>query len=212
MISMRSAISRRIIGGRSASNTSAAFLQSNLAFPSPSSFDDESKSNQSSPSVRTFVSPAYRRHLNRDQFLNKNIRGLKPSIGAKAPGIQVPTLEVAKDMGRSFSEMENEPLLIIAEMGSHSARCEVLKRHIMAVDAVEYEKAEKQLDEIAEKSLEGLAMYALPYKIGITVAMISGFGAIPMVFSVNTAMAFNEVMVTMEVPVPSDLDTVLGKS
>ncbi len=209
MISVRSSMIRSIVGGRSTPNAGAAFLQANLSFPSSSS--DEAKKNNSSPTVRHFVAPAYRRYLNRQKFLQENIRGLKPSIGAHAPGIQKPSLEVAKDMGRSFSEMENDALMVIAEMGSHSARCEVLKRHIMAIDEVDYDTAGKTLDGITAKSLEGLFFYTLPYKIGITCAIVSGVGAIPMVFDISTAMSFNETFVTMDIPPPSDLDTVYGK-
>lgn len=211
MISVRSSMTRSIVGGRSTPNAAAAFLQANLPFPSSSSSSDEAKNNNSSPTVRHFVAPAYRRYLNRQKFLKENIRGLKPSIGAHAEGIQKPSLAVAKDMGRSFSEMENDPLMVIAEMGSHSARCEVLKRHIMCIDEVSYDDAEKKLKEITAKSLEGLSLYTLPYKIGITFAIVAGVGALPMVFDINTAMIFNERFVTMDIPPPSDLDTVLGK-
>uniref|UniRef100_A0A7S0UJQ1 Uncharacterized protein n=1 Tax=Pseudo-nitzschia delicatissima TaxID=44447 RepID=A0A7S0UJQ1_9STRA len=207
MISVRSSMTRSIVGGRSTPNAGAAFLQANLPFPSSSS--DEAKNNNSSPTVRRFVAPAYRRYLNRQQFLKENTRGLKPSIGARAPGIQKPSLEVAKDMGRSFSEMENDPLMVIAEIGSHSARCEVLKRHIMCVDEVDYDTAGKTLEELTAKSLEGLSFYTLPYKVGITLAVVAGVGAIPMVFDISTAMSFNAKFVTMDTPPPSDLDTVL---
>ncbi len=207
MISVRSSMTRGIIGGRRTPNAGAAFLQANLPFASPSF--DETKANNS-PSVRHFVSPAYKRYLEKQKFIQSNIKGLKPSIAAHA-GIQKPTIKVAKDMGRSFSEMENDPLMVIAEMGNHLARCEVLKRHIMAVDDVDYETAEKKFDEITEASLRGLSLYTLPYKIGITVAVIAGVGAVPMVFDINTAMWFNEDFVTMDIPKDDELDTILGK-
>jgi len=206
MISVRSAMSRSIIGGRSSPNAGSAFLQASLPFPSSS---DESRTNNSSPFVRHMTSPAYKRYLKKQQVPKGHVRGLKPSIGAIRPGIQVPNLHIAKDMGKSFSEMENEPLQVIAEMGNHNARYEVLKRHIMAVDEVNYAEAEKTMQKVVEKCKEGLFMYALPYRIGIAIALISGIGAIPMVFDLNTATVFNDKFVTMEYPQPSDLDTIL---
>lgn len=210
MISIRTAMSRSVIGRRSAPNAGAAFAQTNLPFPS--STVDESRANDSSPSVRRFVSPAYKRYQEKQKVLSESTRGIKPSIGALQDGIQVPTKSVAKDMGMSFSEMENEPLQIIAEMGNHSARYEVLQRHIMAVDDVEYDEAGKRMQEIEAKCKEGLFLYALPYRVGIFVSVVGGLGAIPMVFDINTAHSFNEAFVTMEVPPADEIDTILGKS
>lgn len=118
-------------------------------------------------------------------------------------------MEVARSMGWGFSEMENEPLAVIAEMGNHKAREEVLTRHIMAVDNVNYAQARKTLDEIASKNREGLMIATMPYKIAIAVALITGFGSIPMVFDIEVALWFNEKFVTMEIPPPDDLDTCL---
>lgn len=210
MISIRSAMSKNVIGRRSGPNAGAAFLQANLPFPTKS--DDESRTNDPSPSVRHFSSPAYRRYQAKKKQEAENVRAFKPSIGALQDGIQVPTKIVARDMGMSFSEMENEPLQIIAEMGNHSARYEVLQRHIMAVDDVEYDVAGVRMQEIEARCKEGLFLYALPYRIGIAVSVFAGLGAIPMVFDFNVASIFNEACVTMEVPPPDELDTRLGKS
>lgn len=199
-------MSRSVIGRRNAPNAGAAFLQANLPFPTKS-VDDESRTSDSSPTVRHFASPAYRRYQAKQKAEATTIRAFKPSIGALQDGIQVPTKKVALDMGMSFSEMENEPLQIIAEMGNHSARYEVLQRHIMAVDDVEYEEAGKRMQEVEARCKEGLFLYALPYRIGIVVSVAVGIGAIPMVFDFTTADIFNASFVTMEVPPPDDLDT-----
>ena len=210
MISIRSAISRSVVGGqRTNPNAAAAFLQANVPFPSTSSSSDETKSNHDT-TVRHLASPAYRRYKKKYTYQG-DTRATKPSIGALRPGIQVPTIEVAKDMGKSFTEMENEPLMIIAEMGNHEARTEVLKRHIMAVDEVDYPKAGKRMDEISKMNRKNLFLYVLPYRIGIASALVLGLGSIPMVFNLPVATAFNEQFVTMEIPEPSDLDTWLGK-
>jgi len=188
-------------GGGANNNTQAAALieatsSKNNHVPSSSPFSNTG-------SVRYLTSPAYRR------YLKKQSEDLKPTNPTHEHGIQTPSLEVAKSMPNGCSEMENESLLVIAEMGNHKARCEVLRRHIMKVDTVDYEEAGKTLEEIEKKNRDDIIWAILPYKIGIAVAMISGIGAIPMVFNIDVALWFNHHFVTMEIPEPSDLDTSL---
>lgn len=205
MISIRSAISRSVIAGRRPSNAAAAFLQANVPFPPPSS-SDRNDDNTASASVRHLSSPAYRRHKLKSL---SGHRAFKPTIGAHQHGIQTPTLEVARDMGKTMSEMENEPLVVIAEIGNHRARTEVLRRHIMATDFIDYNEACKMEEKIAVENRQGASMFLLSYKCGIAVAMVLGIGAFPMVFHEGVAMAFNTDMVTMDIPPPDELDTML---
>eukprot|EP00529_Nitzschia_sp_RCC80_P030982 CAMPEP_0113517312 /NCGR_PEP_ID=MMETSP0014_2-20120614/42166_1 /TAXON_ID=2857 /ORGANISM="Nitzschia sp." /LENGTH=294 /DNA_ID=CAMNT_0000414449 /DNA_START=121 /DNA_END=1005 /DNA_ORIENTATION=- /assembly_acc=CAM_ASM_000159 len=175
---------------------------------------------------RFIASPAYRRHLlkkkqQQEQYakilggsqiptgFQKKSSAFSVDSTAKPVDHQVPTIEESKEMPTGFSELGNDALLTIAEMGNHTARIEVLKRHIMAVDNVDYQEATKTFKQIAEKNREGVALASLPYKIGITTALVAGFGAIPMVFEVNLAMWFNEGFVTMDIPEPNELDTPL---
>lgn len=174
-------------------------------------------------STRRHTSPAHRRYLQKkgvhDGYYFKGKHsgtggpiakvhiGTGPRIPAEMPGIQVPTLAVAEALPCDFSEMDNEPLLTVAEMGNHQARVELLKRHIMSVDKVDYATANKTFDEIAEKSREGVFLQMFPYKIGIALSLIGAFGAWPMVFDETTSLWFNHHFVTMEIPEPSDLDT-----
>jgi hypothetical protein len=173
---------------------------------------------------RLITSPAYRRHLlkKRQQqqqsaktgaaTINNTDLILSAFSGdskSKPVDHDVPTLDVSKQMPTGVSELGNDALLTIAEMGNHTARIEVLKRHIMAVDNVDYHEATKTFETIAEKNREGLRLAVLPYQIGIATALVCGFGAIPMVFDVNIAMIFNHHFVTMDIPEPSDLDTPL---
>lgn len=185
--------------------TAAAFMQQAVTPASVSS--------TSSETVRYNTSPAYKRHLQKQKAQPRRSSlaayHIKPSIPAHQEGIQVPSLRVAKSMPAGFSEMENEPLVVIAEMGNHKARKEVLKRHIMMIDNVDYEEASKTFEKIQEKNRENITMAVLPYKIGIATALTAGLGAIPMVFDVNIAMWFNEAFVTMEIPPPDELDTKL---
>jgi len=208
MISVRSAISRSILGGRSTPNAAAAFLQANVPFPSFSNdrTDADNKYNTGFGSVRHLASPAYRRHLKRG---NTGLKGQKPAIPASETGIQIPSLKVASDMGKGFSEMENEPLVVIAEMGNHRARTEVLRRHVMAVEHIDYGVAGRIVETINAKNKEGLFFYSFPSKFGMGLALCSGIVVFPLVFDISTAMWFNESFVTMEIPPPDELDTSL---
>ncbi|KAG7344125.1 hypothetical protein IV203_022133 [Nitzschia inconspicua] len=173
-------------------------------------------------SIRHHTAPAYRRFLKKKgindgiYFKGKGsgpgpvtaIRvGSSPRIPAEKPGIQVPSLAVAEALPNGWSEMDNEPLLAVAEMGNHGARIELLKRHIMAVDKVGYEIAEMTFEKIAAKSSEGVFLQMIPYQIGIAFSLMAAMAAWPMVFDEATSLWFNHHFVTMEIPEPSDLDT-----
>jgi hypothetical protein len=167
---------------------------------------------------RQLTSLANRRYIKKNQMFwdqspsdGYSGKGGKLRGGYRQRGGQrIPSLLVAKAMPVGFSAMDNEPLLTIAEMGNHSARIEVLKRHIMAVDGVDYDEACETFQLIADKNKEGHTSAALPYQIGIFVALTAGFGSIPLVFHLDTAMWFNEHYVTQDLPDASDLDTFLG--
>ena len=192
----------------------AALMRQAASVFAPTSTSPLEPAATTSGAVRHSTSPAYKRYLQKQKQQRSKLplgAYIKPTIPAHEKGIQVPSLSVAKAMPCGFSEMENEPLVVIAEMGNHNARKEVLKRHIMMVDTVDYEEACKTLKKIQEKNRENILLAVLPYKLGIATALVAGIGAIPMVFSQDVAMWFNEAFVTMEIPPPSDLDTRLGK-
>jgi len=201
MISIRSALlSKNLVArGGSGGVFCNAHQQAAAVFIVPSS--SLSSTTLTTISVRYQTSPAYRR------YLQKQGRERKSMILASDHGVQNPSLAVARSFPIVFSEMKNETLLVIAEMGNHGARCEVLKRHIMATDSVDYEEANKTLKEIESKSQENKFWLVLPYQVGVATAMITGIGAIPMVFNIDLALWFNHHCVTMEIPQPSDLDT-----
>eukprot|EP00980_Cylindrotheca_fusiformis_P012926 scaffold3234_cov56-Cylindrotheca_fusiformis.AAC.1 len=120
----------------------------------------------------------------------------------------VPTLDVAQSMPVGMAEMSNEMLVTISAMGHHEAHCEVLKRHVMAVDQISYEDASIVYEEIATKnrtSFIRLAVY--PYFIGIGAGMFAAFASLPMVFDLNVAVWFNDLYVTTDIPEPRDLET-----
>lgn len=117
-------------------------------------------------------------------------------------------MEEAEAQPRHICEFSNEALAILAMQDDHEAACERLRREIMVIDHVTWEEADAKLIEIDTFNDRNLWIGTLPYKVGIGVALVSGFGAIPMVFEVNTAMWFNELFVTTDVPEAKDLETV----
>jgi len=206
MISFRSALTKNFVIRYERGGFCSAHQQAAAAFMQATSTNNNinvptSLSTSTTISVRYLTSPAYRRYLQKQRLEPK------PTIPAHEPGIQTPSLDVARCFPNGFSEMDNEPLIVIAEIGNHKARCEVLKRHIMAIDNVDYGEAGKTLKEIGMKNRENISWALLPYQVGIATAMIAGIGAIPMVFDVDLALWFNHHYVTMEIPPPSDLDT-----
>lgn len=210
--------------GRHYHGAESTILSTMLPTHLSSSSTTANPSTTSIGATRHHSSPAYRRFM-RKQGVEQGIYvkgkpsgsmaggiakvhiGGSPRIPAEKPGTQVPTLAVAEALPNGYSEMDNEPLLAVAEMGNHGARIELLKRHIMSVDKVDYGTAEKTFANIAAKSREGIFMQVLPYEVGIALSITAAIGAWPMVFDETTSLWFNHHFVTMEIPEPSDMDT-----
>lgn len=106
-------------------------------------------------------------------------------------------------------DMEDRTLLVLASIEDHSAREEILKRHIMDVDRVKYEDATNKFATIARHNIQGYYLVALPYTVGIFSATTLGFIAMPMVFHLPTVEWFNEFAVTTDIPELRDLETPL---
>lgn len=156
------------------------------------------------PSVSSFLQLPLPSH---GEYKNKECRRLvqhtRRSFASKV------SIKIAKEMKAAYSDMENETLLTIAHMGNADARTEVLKRHIMAVDEIEYDQASEICDKIVIDNQGRVPVSTYPYFIGIGAGMIGAFGSLPMVFDLNTALWFNEAWVTTDVPEPRDLETML---
>ena len=115
----------------------------------------------------------------------------------------------AVNLPREYRAFPNDVLLTAAIMGDQDARGERLIRDIMAKDNVSWEDAQPRFEEIVSANRKGLFLYTLPYKIGILSSLVLGFGSIPMIFDLNTALWFNEAYVTTDVPEDRDLETPL---
>lgn len=128
----------------------------------------------------------------------------------KDPNALIPPTQVmVHTMPTGLSQMDNTTLCTIAALGHHEAGCEVLKRHIMAVDGVSYEEATVKFKEIESMNKGVIPLSAMPYLLGISLGLIGAFGSLPMVFDLNTALWFNEGFVTTDIPEPRDLETKL---
>jgi hypothetical protein len=120
-----------------------------------------------------------------------------------------PQLMQAMSMPMSPQEMDNSTLVILSALEHHPASEEMLKRHIMVKDKVQYDGACEKYQIIAAKNRENLYLLSLPYHLGIAVALSAGLVALPLVFHLPTAHWFNHHFVTCEVPEPHDLETLL---
>lgn len=133
---------------------------------------------------------------------------LSSGLSARAMSTRV-TIEQAKALPKRYSEYPNEILLTMAVMGDQDAREERMIREIMSVDCVSWEDAEKTFQKMVAVNRQGLFVSTLPYKTGIFCALVAGFASVPMIFDINTVLAFNDMFVTSDVPDAKDLETPL---
>jgi hypothetical protein len=112
---------------------------------------------------------------------------------------------------RDFQDLSGEALfrMSVQQGGCLGSSRERLVREVMLVDKVSREDATEVVRGMARKNAEGMTMSVLPYKIGIHAAYVGAWVSIPMVFSIQIAKTFNDVMVTTDVPEPADLNTTL---
>ena len=108
--------------------------------------------------------------------------------------------------------MSDKALLTLSAIEDHSAREEILKRHIMDVDDVSYCRANEIFDVIANHNMRGYYLVSLPYKVGIFSASMVAVSAPLMVFHLPVVEWFNEVAVTTDMPDMRDLETPLEVS
>merc|ERR1712151_1450439 len=93
-----------------------------------------------------------------------------------------PTLAQAKKLPLSYTELSNEQLIFLSALDSLEAREEMLKRHIMVVDDVEYPEASKTFSEIQVANHSGNLIRTLPYKLGIGTSVVAAGLSIPFTF------------------------------
>lgn len=106
------------------------------------------------------------------------------------------SLEDAIKMPKTYEDLSNDTLFILASMGNQEAREERLIREIMAVNKCTWEHAQPIFIEMCRANKVGMSIATLPYKVGILSAVTAAFASIPLVFDLNTVLWFNELFVT----------------
>ena len=119
------------------------------------------------------------------------------------------TIEAAKKMPRHYNEMPPDVLLVMAASGDQEAREERVIREIMAVDNVEWPVARQTFIKVVLANRRGLFAATFPYKVGIFVSFSAGILSFPLIFHLDSVLAFNELFVTTDVPDEKDLETPL---
>ncbi len=79
----------------------------------------------------------------------------------------------------------------------------------MSVDSIQYNEAEKVVEEISKENKKGMELAFLPYHIGMGVSIVAGVVSFPLIFDYNTVLMFNERFVTADLPDAKDLETFL---
>lgn len=171
---------------------------------------------------RSLASPAYRRFLVRNKRAAMTAAGpgsismpeppatqmhTTASIATPTTGFETTSIETAKSMPLSFTQLDNVTLVTLGRLNVDGAVTEILKRHIMSVDHVSYEEAEKISDKINAFNIEGMIVYTMPYKVGMVVAASAAFASFPLCFHADSVLYFNENFVTMDAPGAGELDT-----
>jgi len=120
-----------------------------------------------------------------------------------------PTIEYAKAMPTDYCGMRHEQILQLCVEGDFGARREALTRNIMGVDSIEYDEADAKVTEMWKFNQKSMHIHHIPYQIGLGAAVTGGAVSFPLIFEKNTVLAFNDKMVTTDVPCPADLETYL---
>ena len=161
--------------------------------------------------VASSSKPERQSHPNR-AFSSRRRSGLPRRRNARKPQqlIDVPSMDICQVMPINYRKLDNTALSTLGAMGDQvQALEEMLKRHIMATDRVDYHTASQIFLKIEAKNHEMEFAMAFPFQLGIIVCGVGGFLAVPLVFHLPTVEWFNENFVTAEHPRPEELQTAL---
>jgi len=121
--------------------------------------------------------------------------------------LRTPTLEACHAAPQSIQEVSDEILMLLAEQHDHGACEERLRRNVMAVDRIDYDRAEETMESIKTECFKRMTLSTLPYKVGVAGGAVSAVACVPLVFHKQTALWFNDAFVTTDVPPPEDMQT-----
>ena len=109
----------------------------------------------------------------------------------------------------TYKDMNNTSLATLGSMENYVALEEMLKRHIMSIDKVDYQEACRIFLQIEQSNYRYEYTMAFPFQISILLLATSACLSIPMVFHLPTVEYFNEHFVTADHPQPKELETAL---
>jgi hypothetical protein len=75
------------------------------------------------------------------------------NIFTEVSAIPKPSLEMARAMPLTPQELDNNTLVTLSALGNLNARKEMVRRHIMSVDGVDYDEASAKFDDIEAKNI-----------------------------------------------------------
>lgn len=142
------------------------------------------------------LSPSFSRTLS-STASSDSVTSSSPS-GSSA--YNTPQSNDCQNMPRKYRSASNDVLSILAAQNVFGARKERLLREIMAKDQCTWPEARERLYAINLYNDENGWLFQLPYKLGIFLGVVGGFGCIPLVFHKQTALMFNERFVHEELP------------
>ena len=119
-----------------------------------------------------------------------------------------PTLEQCAAQARHAHEMSNDVLLLLSAHGDVHARRERFVREVMHVDQLSWPEARLKVDGHEDEISKSHVTSKFEGVVGAC-AVLLGVGSVPMVFHEWTAINFNELFVTTDVPPLEDLETPL---
>jgi hypothetical protein len=111
-----------------------------------------------------------------------------------------PTLPMVRHQQNHVSQMCNEDLLLLSELGRHSAHKERLLREIMEVDKVGWEQAHHKLYEMDDYNERYYWLQSMPYRIGILLASFGAVGSSAFVFWPPAAEWFGDTFAREDLP------------
>ena len=76
---------------------------------------------------------------------------------------------------------------------------ECIVRDIMVVDQVEYDEAKKVFEQIRISNRQGMAIFAMPFRIGVFLSITGAVASLPLVFDRAAVEWFNDLETVLEV-------------
>jgi len=128
-----------------------------------------------------------------------NRKGVKGRGGQSRMSYR-PTLEIAERQPTHVCELGHQTLAQLAILGSHPARRERLLREIMCVEGVSWGEAHKTLVKIDEHIERCYWLESLPYRVGITLAVLGAFAGVLLVFCKPIAYSYGTQVAGEELP------------